>query len=631
MHAITNRSNDGARASIAGDYRPPTGRIVYSPTEETFQSILDNDPGIVGVHFYCTEDLVELAGRAVSQSIHLRTLKFDRHLLTDSPEMLSSFLKRLAENRSIEHLSLSGIDGVDFITILAPFFTFNHNLRCIEIKHATLSTGMTSLISVVKSSREWQLERIKLFSCRIGDECIRDLIEAFNSSPGLRHLRELCLSSNQVGQLGCTAIGKLLKNSECSVRTLELGTNDLDDSCIVILVDAFIVNSTLKCVALENQKFVTSAGWCVFSTYLSHPNCSVGIVRFRENDILNDAVLTMLGMALAANKTVTRVDISHSLLFDATVFGWSRFSTCLRCPTSVLEELILDHCNISDEGAVVLAVALSENTSLKKLSMSENRSISSSGWVDCLNLLLGPNSKLLYLDLIANNVDDAGARLLARRLGNSTLSQLDLKDCTNITTDGLRAIAVALRSSTLHHILFGPTRGILDDTNEDAFDDIMIFFAEALKFNSSLRLLRGFSLSDIGCSALANALCDTSSIENTFISNHTLSTLLNASSNERLAELLCMNTDDWNKASVARKKILKYHFTDVDNCARVFGSMEVKVLPTAISWIGRDNLGFSLMYNFLRSMPWLIKPAATGRVRTFVHQVLDRLSFRRRA
>jgi hypothetical protein len=605
MYAITNRSNDGARATVRDGYRPPDGKIVYSPTEETFQSILDNDPGIAGVLFHCTDDLVELAGRAFSQSIHLRTLQFYLPLLTDFPEMLSSFLKRLAENRSVEHLSISGIHCVDFITILAPFFTFNRNLRCIEINNcAEISTGIPSLISVVNSSREWRLERIQLFSCRIGDECTRDLIDACNNSPGLCHLRELCLSSNQVGQLGCTAIGKLLKNSECTVRTLLLVDNELNDKCINILVDAFIVNGTLKHVALENQKFVTSAGWCLFSAYVSHPSCSWGEVHFRDNDVLNDAALSILGMTLAVNKTVTWVSIRRVSL-DTTVFGWSGFSTCLRCPESILKVLILDQCSINDEGAVVLAKALSENTSLKHLSMSNNHSISSSCWVDCLNLLLGPNSKWLYLDLSANNVDDAGAELVALRLENSTLRGLDLKHCPNITAVGFRAIAGALRSSTIQHLLLGHPWVVVDDTNEDALDDIMICFAEALKFNSSLELLRGFRTSDIGCSALANALCDTSSIENTFISNHTLFTLLNTPSNERLVELLRMNTGR-NKASVVREKIIKYHFNDVENCAQVFGSMEMKLLPTALSWIGRDNHGYSLMYNFSRSMPWLM-------------------------
>ncbi len=71
-----------------------------------------------------------------------------------------------------------------------------------------------------------------------------------------------------------------------------------------------------------------------------------------------------------------------------------------------------------------------------------------------------------------------------------------------------------------------------------------------------------------------------------------------------------------NKSDVARKKILIRHFADEGNCVHTFGTMTVQVLPTALSFIGRDRLGYSLLHSLLRSMPWLIAPEPTneGRV-----------------
>ena len=481
------------------------------------------------------------------------------------------------------------------------------------------------------------MERIDFAACRIGDEGVGDLINAINNTPELSCLLELCLSSNHVGQLGCTAIGKLLKRSECRVRTLELDNNELNDKCINILVDAFIVNKTLKFMELEHQKFVTPIGWCVFSAYMSHPTCVLDKACFR-GDHLDDSVLISLGTTLAVNKKMKVVSLTNCRQLGATILGWRGFSTGLRYPDTVLRELMLNRCNINDDGVVALAMALAKNKSLKILNLSDNRSISSSGWVHCLNCLMN-SSVLEDLDLSSNNIDDTGAILLARLLGHSdTIRSLDVRKCNNITTIGWLPIADSLRSSKVDSIGIGGTRGAADRQGIIDTNDFIIRFAEALTCNTSLESLDfEFSISNIGRSALANALCDRSSIDNTFTSNHTLSYFSSGLTDHVgwLDELTSMNERS-NKSNVARKKILMCHFGDVDSCIPVFGPMDVRVLPTAFAWIGRDRLGYSLMNDCLKSMPWLIEPAkppskSEGRVqRRPSRNVRQRISHTRR-
>ena len=141
----------------------------------------------------------------------------------------------------------------------------------------------------------------------------------------------------------CTAIGKLLKKSECSVRTLELYNNELTDKCINSLVDAFILNNTLECLELKHQKFVTPIGWCVFLAYLSHPTRVLDKVYFRR-DHLDDSVLISLGITLAVNKKMKKVSLTNCRPLGATLLGWRGFSTGLRCPDAELQELILNQC-----------------------------------------------------------------------------------------------------------------------------------------------------------------------------------------------------------------------------------------------------------------------------------------------
>ena len=65
---------------------------------------------------------------------------------------------------------------------------------------------------------------------------------------------------------------------------------------------------------------------------------------------------------------------------------------------------------------------------------------------------------------------------------------------------------------------------------------------------------------------------------------------------------------DSNKTEVARQKILKYHFLAGDDInIQEFVAMEMKVLPHAIAWIGRDDAGNSLLYKFFHGMPSLFE------------------------
>ncbi len=308
-------------------YKPPAGRVFVHPTAETFQRILlDNDPCVTDVRSFKNDSvLVDLLGRAVSQSMHLQRLHLNFYPSIDSLELLRKLFMRLARNRSIQHLTIDQLRaGVDVIGILDPFFRLNHNLRCIEITRSDdIAKEIPSLVSAVQSSREWRLENLNLDGSKIGDKNVGDLIDAFTNSLGLCHLLEICLKSNLVGIIGCTAIGNLLKKLECNISILELDDNALDDKCINILVDAFITNNTLKQLTIEKQQFVTPIGWCVFSAYLSNSKCSFDTRGFRE-DLVDDAVLISLGNSLSINKKVKRVSIRHTHVSNVTRKAWVR-------------------------------------------------------------------------------------------------------------------------------------------------------------------------------------------------------------------------------------------------------------------------------------------------------------------
>jgi hypothetical protein len=126
----------------------------------------------------------------------------------------------------------------------------------------------------------------------------------------------------------------------------------------------------------------------------------------------------------------------------------------------------------------------------------------------------------------------------------------------------------------------------------------------------------GDKITDRSWAALSHALCDESSIENTYSSNHTLHTLekfddFRAEIPDDLSSLLHLNKN-LDKASVRRQKILIRHFHRAARGVVVKGIPKINglrrsTLPSALEWIGRDVLGFSVMYNVVRGIPALFE------------------------
>ena len=128
-------------------------------------------------------------------------------------------------------------------------------------------------------------------------------------------------------------------------------------------------------------------------------------------------------------------------------------------------------------------------------------------------------------------------------------------------------------------------------------------------------------IADEGWAHFSKPLCDTSSVNNTYLSNHTLSNLgtIHQPLPTDLASYLALNRSSENKGQIAMTKILQhhYHFN-----IKPFLKWEFKVLPLVIAWLEKANActsGFeeklarmklSMTYDFVKELPMLyIEPA----------------------
>lgn len=104
-------------------------------------------------------------------------------------------------------------------------------------------------------------------------------------------------------------------------------------------------------------------------------------------------------------------------------------------------------------------------------------------------------------------------------------------------------------------------------------------------------------------------MCNKTSAESILDSNHRIGNITNEIIPEELEALLQMNRNE-NKVEVARRKILRYHFSDGERNMEELVGVNANVLPQAMTWMGRDHHGLSVLFQFAKAIPVLF---ATGK------------------
>ena len=204
---------------------------------------------------------------------------------------------------------------------------------------------------------------------------------------------------------------------------------------------------------------------------------------------------------------------------------------------------------------------------------------------------------LLELHLSGNGIGNAGCEVLATLLSdpNCSIQKLHL-DHNNIGNEGVATIGNSLANNTKLTTLF--------------------LYANPIHQPSALDLF-------------ARVLCDTSSVNNTFTSNHTLQslTLPNQMLQAWIWRILNLNSST-NKSRVAIEKVIKCH-PNIDMEPLLNWNMEgecdqdLKALPYVISWFERalealpGDMRHSIykrkltaIYQFAKALPLLFVPAS---------------------
>ncbi|KAK1732318.1 leucine-rich repeat protein [Skeletonema marinoi] len=352
-------------------------------------------------------------------------------------------------------------------------------------------------------------------------------MEGIARSQSIRALSCTNLGDNVSGAIG-RALGVLSQLEELSYGYNTLGPNGFA-----------ALGTLLKSGVLKLKKlslFDNDIGYCGVAS-LANGLKSIGpflkVLDLKDNFIGNEA-LSALVAALANCTSLEELDLSINDFSMATA-GLGSLSDWLQAAVWNLNALSLRSCGIDDEGLQSLANGATNYC--KDLDLSGNNSITVLGLRRLSTSLQSDSCRLENLDLGWMDIGDDGAEVLARGLiGNKVLIRMHL--C-----------------------------GACEGTDDD------------------------IAITPAGWSAFSPVLCDTSSVNNTYLSNHTIQELWHCGAfdfidiDEDIVKYLRLNKAHPQYA--ARCKILMNH-AHLDMTPLL--QWELKCLPLAVGWFERATI-----------------------------------------
>jgi len=534
-------------------------------TESIAFRVNRNDPNLKELileypYFPRNADEWEVLGRSIGRNTHLENIEIDFiSWVGDENEHVAfvrSFCHGLSQNRYLQRFALRFCDFDLFengiLQQLVPFLEHNQHLRVLDFYFSPIESGGARLLGSTLTRRiNKSLEKIVLSGTEMGlDDEGESVNDLLTSLKEYPHLKTLELETNDIGPAGCTILSSLLDSPNSQVEKLDLRDTDIDNNMLVSLTSSLAKNTVLQELNLGNNLSITVAGWAPLLSLLRSPTCNLKKISLNESTI-NYNVTVALVDSLTNNHTLTSLVLCGNP--SITTPGFVAVSTLLQMEGTNLEHLDLGENELGDDVAVALSRSLAKNCTLKSLMLNDNPSITAAGFIALSAVLRNPISRLRLLDLRENNIDD----------------------------------------------------------------DSTIAFATSLINNHKLKTLRLGTpppISATGWAAFASLLCDSSSINNTYLSNHTLLSFGYSLRHLPGADKvhLCLELNKRNEGCRSHKIILT-HFIGRFSM-EPFAKMKVGLLVHVLAWIsklrvecrnGSCCISQSALFHFFRSEPSL--------------------------
>ena len=320
-------------------------------------------------------------------------------------------------------------------------------------------------------SHNTKLQELYLGMNNLQSEGIINIIKQLQ---GVSYLTTFDISNNKIGKEAADDIAAVLSHN-IKLRHLDLYGNNLQSEGVIKVMKGLQNVSTLHSFSIYRNDVSESAADDI-AIVLSH-NSKLQVLYLGENKLQSKgAVKIAKGLQKVSN--LTALDISHN---NISTEAADDIAALLSHNTN-LEELYLGGNNLQSAGALKVAKGLQNVLHLRTLTMHDNY-ISEAAWE--ITTVLCHNTKLENLYLGGNDIQSAGAIMIAKSLQNVFhLTIFSICD-NNINEEAARDIAAVLSHNTELQKLY------LGKNNLQSMGAIMI--AKGLQNISNLII---FSISD---------------------------------------------------------------------------------------------------------------------------------------
>ena len=486
-------------------------------------------------------------GYFVGKSEKLDTLYIDKF---QGNINLNAFFEGLRHNRSIGKLEI-GIDLGESFHRLIPFLRNNDSLRHLNFCYFDIGLQCARNIALLLDQSS-SLRRLDFEVIDFNDEGVEKIAAALRLQP---RIEELSLSSNTIGRNGFVALGNALEGC-LSLRKLDLTLSDnetddeglIDDEGLHAIAEGLKHCHNLTLLNLYGDLMIAEEGSRSFSTLFQSDSCRLEVLDLNRMNIDDDG-MAVLATGLASLPTLKRLNLRGT--------------------------------SIGDQGLQDLAEGL-VNCNLDGLDLSGNMLMELVSGLRALGTLVRRRTSIRSLRLSNCSIMDEGLQSFVEGMVNRcNLTELDLSGNRLITANGLASLSSLLR--TEHCSLC-----TLDIRGTHLSDDDAAVLANGLIGNKLLRNLM-FSVTRIttrGWAAFSRLLCDTSSVNSTYLSNHTLLHIGLYYGNDDVQPTEIVEYRKFNKLSqtnaAAICKILRSH-PDID--VTPLFEFNLKCLPLVLAWL----------------------------------------------
>ena len=246
----------------------------------------------------------------------------------------------------------------------------------------------------------------------------------------LQHIQHLYLYGNKLDRRTCDVLAEGVQRMPC-LETLSLRSNSRIGCGGAVQLVSSLHSSKLRELYMS-ETGISDPDFECLASYI-HSTTSLQELSIERNDISVESI-DSLCKALSANSSMRRLDMSDCHLTTSHCLCLGQL---LRHPIHCkIEELDLSGCSLTSDGVGEVVSGLSDNHTLRKLRLNSNQ-IGSEGVV-AIATMLKTNTSLERLELSRNALGDDGVRGLSEGLEtNSSLEELVLNGDKSLGEEGV--------------------------------------------------------------------------------------------------------------------------------------------------------------------------------------------------